>query len=341
MPANKYALLRYRIIDRMISSKYKPFPTKEDLRQACEDELYGSEGSHVSESTIEKDIYAMRNESNLGYYAPIAFSKADKGYYYEDADYSIDQMPLNEDDLEAIELAANTLNQFRGIDMFRNSEDAISKILDRFALNPNNRENDLSKYVQFETAPSYQGGEHLSHLLRAIRDKKIVKFKYAKYSGGKEREYTLHPYLLKEYSGRWYLIGLNPEKNSVVVFGLDRMVGSPEYTDLDFEVNQDFDPSLYFEHSIGITALNQMPELIHLKFSPLTGKYIQSQPLHISQEIIRDDEVCLEVRLKLSVTKELIMKILSYGSDVQVIHPKSLSEQISRHLKNALSNYAS
>ena len=40
MPANKYALLRYRIIDRCLTNPGKPFPTKEDLRQACEDALY-------------------------------------------------------------------------------------------------------------------------------------------------------------------------------------------------------------------------------------------------------------------------------------------------------------
>jgi predicted DNA-binding transcriptional regulator YafY len=339
MPANKYALLRYRIIDRMISSKYKPFPTKEDLRQACEDELYGSEGDHVSISTIEKDIYAMRNENNLGYYAPIAFSKAEKGYYYEDPDYTIDELPLNNDDLEAIQLAANTLNQFRGLDMFKNSEAAIEKILDRFALNPGNREGAISQYVQFETAPSYKGGKHLANMLTAIKHRKIVKFNYAKYSGGKQKHYILHPYLLKEYRNRWYVIGFNPDKNAVVVFGLDRVVGEPDYTDLDFKPDESFEPSIYFEHSIGITAVEESPEKIHLRFSPLTGKYIESQPLHPSQKIIRNDEVALEVELELCITKELIMQILSYGYDVQVKSPEKLKKQIQRQLQATLKNY--
>ena len=48
MPANKYALLRYRIIDRCLTNPGKPFPTKEDLRQACEDALYGSDMPNAS-----------------------------------------------------------------------------------------------------------------------------------------------------------------------------------------------------------------------------------------------------------------------------------------------------
>ena len=78
MPSNKYALFRYRIIDKLISNKYKPYPSKEDLRNACEDELYGIGSERIFDSTIEKDLWAMRNESLLGYNAPIKYSKLEK-----------------------------------------------------------------------------------------------------------------------------------------------------------------------------------------------------------------------------------------------------------------------
>ena len=109
MPANKYALLRYRIIDRCINNRSHPYPTKEDLRYACEEALYGSDGENISVSTIEKDIWAMRNESELGYYAPIAYHRDQRGYYYEEEGYSINEISLNDEDLEAIKFAANTL----------------------------------------------------------------------------------------------------------------------------------------------------------------------------------------------------------------------------------------
>lgn len=339
MPANKYALLRYRIIDRKISSKYASFPNKEDLRQACEDELYGSDGDRVSMSTIEKDLYAMRNETNLGYYAPIAYDKANKGYYYEDPEYTIEQMPLNEDDLDAIKLAANTLYQFRNLDMFKSSEAAIEKILDRFNLNPSDDSKEIETFVQFEMAPSYKGGKHLPKVLEAIQNRKVVSFDYAKFTGGKKRTYHLHPYLLKEYRNRWYVIGFNAEKEVVVIFGLDRVVGDIHMSDLDFKVQHDFDAKRYFEHSIGITAVDNAPEIIRLKFSPLTGKYIESQPLHPSQVIVRNDEVALEVQLELCITKELVMQILSYGYDVEVKSPEKLKKQIQNQLKGALKQY--
>ena len=109
MPANKYALLRYRIIDRCLTNPGKPFPTKEELRQACEEALYGSDGVHISISTVEKDLWAMRNEADLGYYAPIEYHRDERGYHYTEEGYSINDVQLNDDDLDAIRFATNTL----------------------------------------------------------------------------------------------------------------------------------------------------------------------------------------------------------------------------------------
>jgi predicted DNA-binding transcriptional regulator YafY len=245
---------------------------------------------------------------------------------------------LNEEDIQAIEFAANTLEQFRGIGLFKTSGDAIDKILGRLSLRPENGL-DTDSYVQFETAPAYRGTEHLASILRAIREKRRIRFAYSKYTGGKTKTYQLDPYLLKEYRNRWYVIGRNPEKEAVVIFGLDRIEGLIEEGGERFERQADFDPDRYFKHSIGITAIDDVPQEIHLRFSPLTGKYVESQPLHHSQKLIRNDETALDVSLYLCITHELLMQILSYGADVEVLKPASLRAQIQRELRNALKGY--
>ena len=75
MPHIKNALLRFRIIDKMIRNKYKSFPSKQELREACEESLYGSiDGAHICNSTIEKDLVNMKMEHD----APIKYSKKRK-----------------------------------------------------------------------------------------------------------------------------------------------------------------------------------------------------------------------------------------------------------------------
>ena len=99
MPANKYALIRYRTIDRCLRNEARPFPSKEELRAACEEALYGSDGDRISTSTLEKDLNAMRYDGALGYYAPIAYHRDERGYYYEEEDFSIDNLQLNDEEL--------------------------------------------------------------------------------------------------------------------------------------------------------------------------------------------------------------------------------------------------
>src|SRR5690606_15976144 len=113
MPVNKYALLRYRIIDKCLRNKLKHYPSKEFLRQACEETLYNSSFERISISTIDKDLYAMRNDETLGFMAPIAYSKVHDGYFYKDENFTIDTIPLNEDDVDAIRFAVQTLHQFK------------------------------------------------------------------------------------------------------------------------------------------------------------------------------------------------------------------------------------
>jgi hypothetical protein len=141
MPAIKNALLRYRIIDRAIRNEYTPFPSKKDLRQLCEEEIFGSsDGTHICDSTIEKDLFAMRMEHD----APIAYSKKERGYFYTEKDFSMDDVPLTEKDINAIKAASTILHQFKNTSLFGQYEFAIQKILDRAIsfFKPNYQEED-------------------------------------------------------------------------------------------------------------------------------------------------------------------------------------------------------
>lgn len=339
MPANKYALLRYRIIDKCIRNKYRPHPSKEELRQACEEALYGSTlGDRISESTIEKDLWAMRNESELGFYAPIKFSKGEKGYFYEDPDYSIDSIPLNDDDVEAIKFAATTLFQFKDVEVFKQFEFAIEKIFDRLNITPNIEDKAINQFVQFETISQVKGAQFLGIILQAIKDRMELAFTYRTFTSQAEKEYTLQPYLLKEYRNRWYLIGYNATKDRVLTYALDR-IGTLDVRQENFQVQESFDPDLFFKHSIGITSFQSDPVDVTLSFTPIQGKYVKTQPLHHSQTVLVDDDQEFRIRLHVLVTTELVMQILSYGGGARVLDPPELVNEIKQKLQESLQRY--
>jgi len=64
----------------------------------CKEALYKK---HIGKRTIAEDIRAMRNDEYLGYFAPIKYDRYKNGYYYEYPDYSIDNIPINNEELQA------------------------------------------------------------------------------------------------------------------------------------------------------------------------------------------------------------------------------------------------
>ena len=82
---NKNALTRYRLIDNRMTMKQKSVPTLQDLVNYVSERM----GAPISVASIQKDIYAMRYNTSLGFSAPIEYSAEKKGYIYTDPNYSI------------------------------------------------------------------------------------------------------------------------------------------------------------------------------------------------------------------------------------------------------------
>ena len=335
MPHIKNALIRYRIIDRALRNSYNPFPSKSDLRKACEEALYGSEdGANICDSTIEKDMFSMKMEHD----APIKYSKKQGGYFYEDDAYSINDIPLTQDDIEAIRFATNTLSQFKDAGIFKQFSFAINKIVDRVSIAQDPRDQSIGEFVQFETPLSSGGNEFLPVLLESIKSKTVVFFEYESFQTQKRKARKVLPLLLKEYRNRWYLLSYDQSKESIITYALDRM--------FDLQTSEealycpiDFKPAEFFQHAIGITASNGNPEKIVLKADNIAAKYIESQPFHASQRILKAGKNKTTFAMTVYLSEELIRNILSFGGEIEVVEPQLLRDHVIGRVRQMVDNY--
>lgn len=322
MPQIKNALFRYRIIDSCLRNKFKPFPTKDDLREACEESLFGDvEGKNICNSTIEKDLFALRMEHD----APIKYSKIEKGYYYADPEFTLAENPLTPEDMEAIEFAAKTLLQFKNNDMFKQFGSAIDKIADRVTVS---KAEDVDAYIQFETAQSSGGSEFIADILAAIKQRNLIEFDYGKFTEEDFTTRTVLPLLLKQYRNRWYLVSFEENKKDYRTFALDR-IDDIRLLKQQAERPKNFNPDLFFKHSVGITSGNVQAERIVLRATALASKYLDSLPIHESQRIVelnKDGSASFE--LNVAITEELIRELMSYGGSVIVDAPLSLKKEV-------------
>jgi predicted DNA-binding transcriptional regulator YafY len=337
MPHIKNALIRYRIIDRCLRNKYKPYPTKKELRDACEEDLFGAiDGENICDSTIEKDMFAMKMEHD----APIKYSKRHGGYYYTEPDFTINDVPLTEEDLNAIKFAANTLVQFRETDMFQQFGNAIDKIVNRVSISSNPNDKDVNHFVQFEVSVAAAGNEWLPVLLDAIRHSLLVHFNYASFVSGKEKSRSVIPLLLKEYRNRWYLISFDKNKEDIITYALDR-ISDLTVTEETQQKPMGFHPEDYFKYAVGITANNKSkPEKVVFKADNVAAKYIESQPFHASQTIRKAGKNKTTFELEVWVSEELIRTILSFGGEIEVTGPQTLRQTIAHRAKIMHENYS-
>jgi predicted DNA-binding transcriptional regulator YafY len=312
----------------MIRNPYKTYPSKSDLREACEESLFGSTyGDHICDSTIEKDLFAMRMEHD----APIKYSRKHEGYYYEDPDYTINDIPLSEDELESIRFAVQTLQQFQEVPYFKEFGSAIDKIATRVAV-AGTEGNETSAFIGFETAYSSIGNQWLPLLLTAIQEKKTCHFTYASFKSGIAKERNVLPVYLKEYRNRWYLISFDLEKSDWITYALERMDGLV-VNEAQHLLKEAFNPSSFFAETIGITTEKKAAERIALRVNDIASKYIESQPLHSSQEKIGTNQFVLTVQ----INEELIRTLLGFMGELQIISPAHLVQTWNERIQKQLS----
>jgi predicted DNA-binding transcriptional regulator YafY len=184
------------------------------------------------------------------------------------------------------------------------------------------------------------GTEHFSSLEAAIREQREVRFDYFKYDQGSLSERKVKPYALKEFRGRWYLLAQQGEEQELKTYGLDRMSGIG-ILKRKFKRTLDFDATAHYRDYFGITRQHDGAALqdIELWFDRLQGAYVKSLPLHASQELISEDERGIRIRLRLYITHDFVMELLSYGASMRVIAPEALRERVLREFGAALNLY--
>ncbi len=331
MPVNKDAFTRYLLIDQRLNNNMLPPPTLKELTAFVSEKL----DKQISESSIQKDILAMRKDIHLGYEAPIIYDSQAKGYKYE-YEYSINQLPIAENDLQGISMALSLLSRYQDIPDIAN----MNKLLTTLAQKVNIQKEALTDINAIEYHKNkYLGIEYIPIIIEAINDKKILYIEYQRFTSDKIKSHTVHPYFLKEFENRLYLIGLDVRIDKdplVLTFALDRckdVIISYEKFKEDIP-----DRDLYFKDLYGISRVNDKAQKIILEVNELQYKYLETNPIHASQKLMQKKDTYV-VELKAIINYELQSKILGMKDNVRVIKPISLQKEIISLAEKILKKY--
>ena len=167
----------------------------------------------------------------------------------------------------------------------------------------------------------------IQKILRSIKQRRKVRFSYSlPRLGGKEAEYLAEPYFLKQSQNRWYLVAMVEE--ILKCFELGRFV-SFKVLDEEFSRDESVQAENLFRDCFGIWDDPKMSvEDIRLRFSPLDGRFIKTLPIHSSQKIVAETNEYVEVTLRLKITNDFVMALLSRSSSIEILAPQSLKDRM-------------
>jgi len=334
MPINKNAYNRYLIIDRCLQQGGRPW-TIQDLLKAVEEDYLETtpDKNGVCERTLKGDLHNMKLPTHHN--APIAYNRR-RGYHYTDPEYSIHKTPLTSEDLLILHQSLHTLKALRGLDL----ADDLDELIRRLERKQPSAGAATSSILQLEAAPEYTGTEYLKPLYKAIREKTPLVMSYQPYREAQASSEVVHPYLLKTYNGRWYLLACSEAKGPHLQnYALDRIKGLSA-SSVTFQPT-DTDFSSYFDHLIGVTIPERDSQVENIRVHIRAGRapYVLTKPLHLSQAIVSQDAQGVVLELRLIINQELKTRLLSFGPDLQVLAPDSLRESMQKLLNKAASRY--
>lgn len=285
----------------------------------------------VGERTIRKDLEQIQQPPYNAVFSNVYRGK-ERLYRYKDIDFSLPMFNESDEIKTKVNETIEALKRYEGTPQFDWLRLCLIAIENGSVLG-------LGSVMSFENNADLSGIENISTLADAIVNKYPIKLAYQPYWAEQQQIIYVHPYHLKQFNNRWFLIGKPENLDAIHNYAVDR-IKAVEHLSKKY-IESDIDFSEYFDDVIGVSVSDGPIEHLELMVSKFRYPYIQTKPLHWSQRHIKEKDTDDHVFISLDVipNRELISLLLSFGSDVIVISPKEIQDIVLKNIEASLTTY--
>lgn len=331
MPANKNAVTRYKVLDKLLSDKYHYYNIHE-LTEKINDRLEEYGYKPVSSRMIEKDIEYL---SERPFCADIRRFKYEgkRCIQYADTSFSIFTKELSDDEKHLLHEVLNTIGQFEGLDNFDWLDGLKQRLKDS--------DSSQNKIIYFANNPDLENSNLLGLLFSSISNKVTLKVTYEPFDLEKST-FLFYPYALKQYNGRWFVFGKKDKAEQILNLAIDRIRKITPKPNAPY-VDSDFNLEDHIFDVVGVSIpFDAKIDDILLWVSDKSYNYVRTKPLHPTQKEVkgtadlklRDDYPQLDggrfIRLRCIVNYELKQIIASMLGEMIVLEPVILRDEMER-----------
>ena len=210
----------------------------------------------------------------------------------------------------------------------------------------------LRDRVMYETIPS--GNAYLLKVLDCMKANRVINLVYQDFFDEEPCEIQLEPYFVRVFHQRWYVIGAmrnapddeEPEERTkqgrIRRYALDR-VKYLEATEDTFKLPRGFTVESYFADAFGIIVEPEVlkAERIRIKATDINHRrdYLRKLPIHWSQREVENHSDYSIFEVTVMPTYDFIQHILSMSSEVEVLSPNYVREEVVRWVKEIAKIY--
>lgn len=280
----------------------------------------------ISHKTAQRTIAFIRDR--LG--APLEYDFTRKGYFYSQANYFIPFLQITQEEVLSILVAKNLLSHAAGGIISRSIDKLRRRLFAETGSIGLTEEKMEEAFSAAWNGYSPTQGETFRLVTSALLEHHLLAFTYHSPSTGQTTRRMAEPHHLQHYMGSWILIAwcrLRDDWRKLFLSRMDHLSIMQE----SFIPR----PQSQWRHLLeGAFGIFQGEEtiVVTLRFNPFRARWIAEQYWHLDQRITRLPDGGLDLTLPVSDFREIKMKILQFGADVEVIAPEELRQEMQKEI---------
>jgi predicted DNA-binding transcriptional regulator YafY len=292
------------------------------------------ENTSASRATIIRDLTYMKDRLR----APIIWDRELRGYRL-DGPFSLPAVYLSESEIHAL-LVLNQLVARIQPSFLDEHLEPLRELLHKLMGPASAGDADLERRIRIlQVASRPVSSRHFQIVCRALLGRGRVRIRYYSRARDQETDRVVSPQRLVHYRDNWYLDAWCHSKDGLRSFALDAILEAVGVEEAALQVPDDqLDRELGAGY--GIFSGEQVRTAV-LRFTPEMARWVSREKWHRLQEGSFGADGSYTLEVPYSAERELVMDIMRFGPEVEVLGPPELRESVSAALKKALSAYSS
>jgi len=303
----------------------RPFVSKQDFLDALE----------VSSATFKRDLEYLRDRMN----APIIYDRFHNGYRMENSGqkFELHGLWFSENEATALALMEHLLASLDQSGLLGPHIEPLRTVIDGI-LGPDTPSKELRKRIKVLGMFSRKSSvDNFGEVGSALLKRKRLHITFYSKGTNETTQREISPLRMIYYRDNWYLDAYCHLRDGLRSFAIDGIQAAEILEKKSIEVSEK-ELKENFTESYGIFS-GKATQTCKLKFSPNRARWVSTENWHPKQTATTQPDGSYILEFPFNQDYELIMDIMKYGADVEILEPKELRKKIVQEIQKNLALY--